>query len=92
MVFVAKKWFNLVIPDKIGLVTDGLSYPLWKKFPLFFSSFVSQEREGENPPGISQDRFSTIRILDCRYSTSHDSLQMISGIIQLILLAPGNRI
>ena len=71
--FVFKKWFNLVIPDKIDFVTDGLSYPLWKKFPLFFSSFVSQEREGENPPGISQDRFSTIRILDCRYSTSHDA-------------------
>ena len=54
---------NLVIPDKIDFVTDGLSYPLWKKFPLFFSSFVSQEREGENPPGISQDRFSTIEII-----------------------------
>ena len=90
--FVVKSWLNLVIPDKIDFVTVGLSYPLWKKFPLFFSSFVSQEMEGENPPGISQDRFSTIRILDCRYSTSQDSLQMISGIIQLILLAPGNRI
>ena len=71
--FVVKKWLNLVIPDKIGFVTDVLSYLLWKKFPLFFPSFVSQEREGENPPGISQDRFSTIRILDCRLSTSHDA-------------------
>ena len=60
VVFVVKSWLNLVIPDKIDFVTDGLSYPLWKKFPLFFSSFVSQEMEGENPPGISQDRFSTI--------------------------------
>ena len=41
--FVVKSWLNLVIPDKIGFVTDGLSYFLWKKFPLFFPSFVSQE-------------------------------------------------